>query len=64
MLIVSNYGDADALDDILSDEFDLDFSSSFPRYLDEKGGRIFHFEGVRSIKDLQSIIDSIKLNEE
>ncbi|WP_325892442.1 hypothetical protein [Grimontia sp. NTOU-MAR1] len=60
---ISNYSDADNLDDILTEEYHLIYIFSSPEHLKNHGGKRFHFGALIDTKKLQEILDDINLNQ-
>ncbi|WP_394213695.1 hypothetical protein [Enterovibrio calviensis] len=59
---ITEYNDADELEDILSEEFNLIFLVSHHETLKKYGGKRFHFSSLVDQGKLQKVLDSIELN--
>ncbi|RCK54290.1 hypothetical protein TH25_03040 [Thalassospira profundimaris] len=58
---VSVWNDADALEDLLSDKYDVLYEMKSPQDLKEDGGKEYYFGSVADPEKLQEILDEIEI---
>ncbi|EAS64862.1 hypothetical protein L4D04_21490 [Photobacterium angustum] len=58
---VSTWNDADALEDLLSDKYDVLYEMKTPEEFREDGGKEYYFGNVADPEKLQKILDEIIL---
>lgn len=60
-IVISNWEDVDALEDVLSDTYDILFFQSDLDDLTSDGGCVFYFGSVANAELLQTILDGVML---
>jgi len=58
---ISNWNDADELEDLFSDKYDVLFEMKSPTDLYEDGGKEYYFGSIADPVKLQAILDEIEL---
>jgi len=59
---ISNWNDADELEDLLADKYDVLFEMKTPKEFEVDGGKEYYFGNVADPIKLQNILDEIDLS--